>query len=115
MEAEAERLKEQLPLAEDRATVDAYLAALKEQAARLDLMSFYPCSDISVPQSERLMTAGSILGLMTAGSASRLYRDAYHQLYYVFPASLSGSAQPTDEDFVFDAAAAKATLEDALG
>ena len=49
----AKWLKEQLPLQEDQALVDAYIAAAEGQSARMDVMAIYPIADLSVPQDDR--------------------------------------------------------------
>lgn len=48
----AKWLKGQLPLQEDQALVDAYIAAAEGQSSRMDVMAIYPIADLSVPQDE---------------------------------------------------------------
>ena len=48
----AKWLKGQLPLQEDQALVDAYIASAEEQSARMDIMAIYPIADLTLPQTE---------------------------------------------------------------
>lgn len=47
----AKWLKGQLPLQEDQALVDAYIASAEEQSARMDIMAIYPIADLTLPQT----------------------------------------------------------------
>lgn len=49
----AKWLKGQLPLQEDQALVDAYIASAEEQSARMDIMAIYPIADLTLPQTDR--------------------------------------------------------------
>lgn len=63
----AKWLKGQLPLQEDQALVDAYIAAAEGQSSRMDVMAIYPIADLSVPQDDRANSSGSLRGVLWAG------------------------------------------------
>ena len=56
----AKWLKGQLPLQEDRALVDAYIASAEEQSARMDIMAIYPIADLTLPQTDRSASSGAV-------------------------------------------------------
>lgn len=106
----AEWLKAQLPLSEDRALVDDFLATAEAQAARLTTMALYPIADLEVPQDVRLQSSGSLRGVYLAGSRQQLWRDTFFQLLAVAPEAVPVSDYP----FLFDAEATQAALADGL-
>lgn len=55
----AKWLKGQLPLQEDQALVDAYIASAEEQSARMDIMAIYPIADLTLPQTDGALPAQS--------------------------------------------------------
>ena len=91
----AEQLKSQLPLAEDRDLVDAYMSAVEEQIDRMNIMAIYQVSDLEMPQEERPASSGTLRGVLWAGSQAELWRDTFYQLYWVLPYS-------GDDMFLFD-------------
>ncbi len=91
----AEQLKSQLPLAEDRDLVDAYIAAVEEQIERMNIMAIYQVSDLEMPQEERPASSGTLRGVLWAGNQANLWRDTFYQLYWVLP--FSGN-----DKFLFD-------------
>ncbi len=103
----AEELKAQLPLQEDRELVDAYLYAVEEQVARMDVMAVYPVSDVSIPYPERLNSSGTLRGVLWAGSRIKLWKDTFDQLRSVLP-------DYPDYTYLFDAGTAEQELAEAL-
>lgn len=101
----AERLKEQLPLQEDKDLVDDYVAAAKAQTDRMDIMAIYPVSDVSVPQEERIYTSGTMRGVLWAGGDARIWRDTFWQLLNVSP------CWEDDVSFAFDPETAQKELD----
>lgn len=63
----AKWLKGQLPLQEDQALVDAYIASAEEQSARMDIMAIYPIADLTLPQTDR--SASSAVSGASSGPA----------------------------------------------
>lgn len=106
----AEWLKAQLPLSEDRALVDDFLATAEAQAARLTTMALYPIADLEIPQDVRLRSSGSLRGVYLAGCRQQLWRDTFFQLLAVAPEAVPISDYP----FLFDADTAQAALADSL-
>lgn len=104
----AERLKEQLPLQEDKDLVDDYVAAAKAQTDRMTTMAIYPVSDVSVPQEERIYTSGTMRGVLWAGGDARIWRDTFRQLLNVSP------CWEDDAFFVFDPESAQKELDELL-
>lgn len=103
----AEQMKAQLPLQEDRDLVDAYIAAVEEQAQRMDVMSIYTVSDIKVPQEERRYTAGTLAYVLQPESRAQIWRDTFYQLRW----TLLGDGE---YDFIFDPEAARLELADVM-
>lgn len=101
----AERLKEQLPLQEDKDLVDDYVAAAKAQTDRMDIMAIYPVSDVSVPQEERIYTSGTMRGVLWAGGDARIWRDTFWQLLNASP------CWEDDVSFAFDPETAQKELD----
>ncbi len=99
----AEQLKTQLPPAEDRDLVDAYLAAVEEQAGRMDIMAIYPIADLELSQEERPASSGTLRGVLWAGSRTEIWRDTFYQLFWVLPYN-------GDHTFLFDPEAARLEL-----
>ena len=79
----AKWLKEQLPLQEDQALVDAYIASAEEQSARMDIMAIYPIADLTLPQTDRSASSGSLRGVLWAGAHQQVWKDTFYQLLYV--------------------------------
>lgn len=100
----AEQLKTWLPLQEDRDLVDAYVAAVEEQAGRLEVMAIYPVSDLKTPYPERIETSGSLRSILWGERRADIWRDTFYQLYWIIPDSPVGSGNYT---FVFDAEAVR--------
>lgn len=101
-------IQEQLPLEEDRRTLDDYFTtATAEQMERMHTMTLFVCGDLETPQSDRLATSGTIRGVLWGENAAQLYRDTFYQLLNVNPASYwEGSYE-----FAFDPVAAQQTLD----
>lgn len=103
----AEEIKAELILEEDRATVDAYIAAAKQQWERMEEMTLYVCADLEVPAADRIGSSGTIRGVLWGGNRARLWEDTFYQLLRVKPDMLGESGY----DFIFDSAAAQAALD----
>ncbi len=104
----AEELKLLLPLQEDRDLVDAYIAAAAEQVSRMGVMAIYPVSDVSLPESERIYTSGTLRGVLWAGSRAQIWKDTFYQLRSVMFFEY-------EYEFVFDAGTTQRYLTDKLG
>lgn len=104
----ADRLKAQLPLQEDKDLVDDYMAAAEAQTDRMDIMAIYPVSDVTIPQTERIYTSGTMRGVLWAGSDARIWRDTFWQLLDVSP------CWEYDAFFIFDPETARGELEEFL-
>ena len=98
-------LKSQLPLPEDQELVDAYVTAAQEQVERMNVMAIYPISDLTLSQQDRVMTSGTLRGVLWAGSRARIWRDTFYQLQ---------AASPDSYTFTFDPSAAQAQLDELL-
>lgn len=107
----AEWLKTQLPLPEDQALVDAYVTSAAEQAARMDVMAIYPIADLTVPQSDRVSSSGTLRGVLWAGAHQQIWKDTFYQLLYVAPDYASGVDSAVSYQFVFDPGAMQAQLD----
>lgn len=107
----AEWLKTQLPLPEDQALVDAYVTSAAEQAARMDVMAIYPIADLTVPQSDRVSSSGTLRGVLWAGAHQQIWKDTFYQLLYVAPDYASGVDSAVSYQFVFDPDAMQAQLD----
>mgnify|MGYP001096436672 CR=1 FL=1 len=81
----AKWLKGQLPLQEDQALVEAYIASAEEQSARMDIMAIYPIADLTLPQTDRSASSGSLRGVLWAGAHQQVWKDTFYQLLYVAP------------------------------
>lgn len=99
-------LKSQLPLPEDQNLVDAYITAAQEQVDRMNVMAIYPISDLTVSQQDRVMTSGTLRGVLWAGSRARVWRDTFEQLRTASPDTLY--------TFTFDSNAAQTQLDELL-
>lgn len=99
-------LKDSLPLEEDRALVDAYLAAAETQVEYMKVMAIYPVSDLETPAEKRAETSGSLRGVLWGGSRAQIWRDAFYQIQSVMPYGAYA--------FLFDEAAARAALSEFL-
>ena len=91
----AEQLKSQLPLAEDRDLVDAYITVAEEQVERMNIMAIYQISDLEMPQEERTASSGTLRGVLWAGSRAEIWRDTFYQLRWIMPYT-------GDDIFLFD-------------
>ena len=98
-------LKSQLPLPEDQGLVDAYVTAAQEQVERMNVMAIYPIADLTLSQQNRVMTSGTLRGVLWAGSRARIWRDTFYQLQ---------AASPDSYTFTFDPSAAQAQLDELL-
>ena len=107
----AEWLKTQLPLPEDQALVDAYVTSAAEQAARMDVMAIYPLADLTVPQSDRVSSSGTLRGVLWAGAHQQIWKDTFYQLLYVAPDYASDVDSAVSYQFVFDPDAMQAQLD----
>ena len=107
----AKWLKGQLPLQEDQALVDAYIAAAEGQSSRMDVMAIYPIADLSVPQDDRANSSGSLRGVLWAGAHQQIWKDTFYQLLYVAPDYAGGLDSAVSYQFLFDTAAAQAQLD----
>ncbi len=110
----AKWLKGQLPLQEDQALVDAYIASAEEQSARMDIMAIYPIADLSVPQDDRANSSGSLRGVLWAGAHQQVWKDTFYQLLYVAPDYASGVDSAVSYQFLFDVEAAQTQLDSLL-
>lgn len=110
----AEWLKTQLPLPEDQALVDAYVTSAAEQAARMDVMAIYPIADLTVPQSDRVSSCGTLRGVLWAGAHQQIWKDTFYQLLYVAPDYAGGVDSAVSYQFVFDPDAMQAQLASLL-
>ena len=110
----AKWLKGQLPLQEDQALVDAYIAAAEGQSSRMDVMAIYPIADLSVPQDDRANSSGSLRGVLWAGAYQQLWKDTFYQLLYVAPDYAGGMDSAVSYQFVFDPDAMQAQLDETL-
>ena len=102
----AKWLKEQLPLQEDQALVDAYIASAEEQSARMDIMAIYPIADLTLPQTDR--------GVLWAGAHQQVWKDTFYQLLYVAPDYAGGVDSAVSYQFLFDVEAAQTQLDSLL-
>lgn len=101
-------IQEQLPLEEDRKTLDDYIiTAAAEQIERMHTMTMFVCADLETPQSDRFATSGTIRGVLWGNNAARLYRDTFYQLLQVNPAAYWEG----DYEFIFDPIATQAKLD----
>ena len=107
----AKWLKGQLPLQEDQALVDAYIASAEEQSARMDIMAIYPIADLTLPQTDRSASSGSLRGVLWAGAHQQIWKDTFYQLLYVAPDYAGGLDSAVSYQFLFDTAAAQAQLD----
>ena len=88
----AKWLKGQLPLQEDQALVDAYIAAAEGQ-------------------DDRANSSGSLRGVLWAGAHQQIWKDTFYQLLYVAPDYAGGLDSAVSYQFLFDTAAAQAQLD----
>lgn len=103
-----EVIKAALPLQEDRDLVDAYITAANgEQLDRMSIMTLFVCSDLYTPQEDRVMTAGTLRGVLWGENAARVNRDAFYELRQVDPASYWEGGY----EFAFDEAEAQVHLD----
>ena len=98
----AKWLKEQLPLQEDQALVDAYIASAEEQSARMDIMA------------DRSASSGSLRGVLWAGAHQQVWKDTFYQLLYVAPDYAGGVDSAVSYQFLFDVEAAQTQLDSLL-
>ena len=110
----AEWLKEQLPLQEDQDLIDAYVAAVDEQADRMNIMAIYPIADLTIPQADRAASSGSLRGVLWAGAYNQLWKDTFYQLLYVAPDYTDGTDSAVSYQFIFDPDAMQAQLDETL-
>ena len=110
----AKWLKGQLPLQEDQALVDAYIAAAEGQSSRMDVMAIYPIADLSVPQDDRANSSGSLRGVLWAGAHQQIWKDTFYQLLYVAPDYAGGLDSAVSYQFLFDVEAAQTQLDSLL-
>ena len=110
----AKWLKEQLPLQEDQALVDAYIASAEEQSARMDIMAIYPIADLTLPQTDRSASSGSLRGVLWAGAHQQVWKDTFYQLLYVAPDYAGGVDSAVSYQFLFDVEAAQTQLDSLL-
>ena len=96
-------LKEQLPLQEDKDLVDAYIAAAEAQADRMNVMAIYPIADLTIPQTDRVATSGTLRGVLWAGAYQQIWKDTFYQLLYIAPDYADGTDSASSYEFVFDA------------
>lgn len=107
-------LKEQLPLQEDKDLVDAYIAAAEAQADRMNVMAIYPIADLTVPQTDRVATSGTLRGVLWAGAYQQIWKDTFYQLLYIAPDYADGTDSASSYEFVFDADTMQSQLDEAL-
>ena len=107
----AEELKASLYFDEDRERVDRYLAAVEEQVEQMDAMVLFVCGDTQVSPEERLMTSGTIRGVLWGSTAATAYKNAFYQLKSIDPDSYW---EEKDIVWSFDSAKAEKALEEAL-
>ena len=100
----AKWLKGQLPLQEDQALVDAYIASAEEQSARMDIMAIYPIADLTLPQTDRSASSGH----------QQVWKDTFYQLLYVAPDYAGGVDSAVSYQFLFDVEAAQTQLDSLL-
>ena len=110
----AKWLKGQLPLQEDQALVDAYIASAEEQSARMDIMAIYPIADLTLPQTDRSASSGSLRGVLWAGAQQQVWKDTFYQLLYVAPDYAGGVDSAVSYQFLFDVEAAQTQLDSLL-
>ena len=107
-------LKEQLPLQEDKDLVDAYIAAAEAQVDRMNVMAIYPIADLTVPQTDRVATSGTLRGVLWAGAYQQIWKDTFYQLLYIAPDYADGTDSASSYEFVFDADTMQSQLDEAL-
>ena len=107
-------LKEQLPLQEDKDLVDAYIAAAEAQADRMNVMALYPIADLTVQQTDRVATSGTLRGVLWAGAYQQIWKDTFYQLLYIAPDYADGTDSASSYEFVFDADTMQSQLDEAL-
>ena len=107
-------LKEQLPLQEDKDLVDAYIAAAEAQADRMNVMAIYPIADLTIPQTDRVATSGTLRGVLWAGAYQQIWKDTFYQLLYIAPDYADGTDSASSYEFVFDADTMQSQLDEAL-
>ena len=90
-------LKEQLPLQEDKDLVDAY-----------------PIADLTVPQTDRVATSGTLRGVLWAGAYQQIWKDTFYQLLYIAPDYADGTDSASSYEFVFAADTMQSQLDEAL-
>ena len=110
----AKWLKGQLPLQEDQALVDAYIAAAEGQSSRMDVMAIYPIADLTLPQTDRSASSGSLRGVLWAGAHQQIWKDTFYQLLYVAPDYAGGLDSAVSYQFLFDVEAAQTQLDSLL-
>ncbi len=110
----AEWLKKQLPRQEDQDLVDAYISSAEEQVSRMNIMAIYSIADLTVPQTDRAASSGSLRGVLWAGAYQQLWKDTFYQLLYVAPDYAGGMDSAVSYQFVFDPDAMQAQLDETL-
>ena len=110
----AEWLKKQLPRQEDQDLVDAYIASAEEQVSRMNIMAIYSIADLTVPQTDRAASSGSLRGVLWAGAYQQLWKDTFYQLLYVAPDYAGGLDSAVSYQFIFDPDAMQAQLDEVL-
>ena len=110
----AEWLKKQLPLQEDQDLVDAYVASAEEQVSRMNIMAIYSIADLTVPQTDRAASSGSLRGVLWAGAYQQLWKDTFYQLLYVAPDYAGGMDSAVSYQFIFDPDTMQAQLDETL-
>ena len=69
----------------------------------MNIMAIYPISDLTLSQQDRVMSSGTMRGLLWAGGRTRIWRDTFWQLYAVSP--------DTTYTFAFDPNATQQELD----
>ena len=98
----------------DKDLVDAYIAAAEAQADRMNVMAIYPIADLTVPQTDRAATSGTLRGVLWAGAYQQIWKDTFYQLLYIAPDYADGTDSASSYEFVFDADTMQSQLDEAL-
>ena len=91
-----------------------FLASAEEQSARMDIRAIYPIADLTLSQTDRSASSGSLRGVLWAGAHQQVWKDTFYQLLYVAPDYAGGVDSAVSYQFLFDVEAAQTQLDSLL-
>ena len=71
-------------------------------------------ADLTVPQTDRVATSGTLRGVLWAGAYQQIWKDTFYQLLYIAPDYADGTDSASSYEFVFDADTMQSQLDEAL-